>query len=153
MRPRIWALTAPALLAAFIPVEAQTKKNFPLQVHGFLLGTGAVRTTGMRPPGGVGGDFVLGETRLRIDATGATNGGAGFLQFKGDLFHDAVENRLDGEIREGYAGFTAGELDVRVGRQIVTWGVGDLFFHQRRVSKRLGVFLFRATHGIPETWC
>lgn len=118
----------PALWATLFPVEAQTNKDSPLQFHGFLLGEATLRTTGQRPAGGIGGDFVLGETRMRINVTGATNSGAGFFQFKGDLFYDAVTNRFDVDIREGYAGYSAGPLDLRVGRQIITWGVGDLFF-------------------------
>ncbi|MBI3647002.1 MAG: hypothetical protein HY233_13725 [Acidobacteriales bacterium] len=51
-----------------------------------------------------------------------------FLLFKGDVFHDAVVNRADGDLREGYAGYHRGPIDFRLGRQILTWGVGDLFF-------------------------
>jgi len=32
------------------------------------------------------------------------------------------------DLREAYAGYSAGPLDLRLGRQILTWGVGDLFF-------------------------
>ncbi|MEK7408381.1 MAG: DUF1302 family protein [Acidobacteriota bacterium] len=99
-----------------------------VQIHGFLMGNLAVRTTGERPPRGEGGAFVLGEERLRLDLSGAAASGRVSFLVKGDLFHDAVSNRVDGDLREAYAGFRGGPLDLRLGRQIVTWGAGDLFF-------------------------
>ncbi len=39
-----------------------------------------------------------------------------------------MANQLDGVIREAYLDYSRGWLDVRLGRQIVTWGVGDLLF-------------------------
>ncbi|MBI3681083.1 MAG: hypothetical protein HY235_11885 [Acidobacteria bacterium] len=109
-------------------VGAEEKKRLPVTIHGFLMGNASLRTTGERPPLGEGGAFVLGEERLRLDVSGATRSGSGFLLIKGDIFHDAVANRVDGDLREGYMGFRSGQFDVRLGRQIVTWGVGDLFF-------------------------
>jgi hypothetical protein len=99
-----------------------------LEVHGFLLGVVSGRTTGQRPSGGDGGDFVLGEERVRLDLSGATRSGKTSYLAKGDLFHDAVANRFDVDLREAYAGYTGDILDLRLGRQIITWGVGDLFF-------------------------
>lgn len=32
------------------------------------------------------------------------------------------------EIREGYADFTSSSYDLRLGRQVITWGLGDLIF-------------------------
>ena len=107
---------------------AEEKKRLPVTIHGFLMGNASIRTTGERPPMGEGGAFVLGEERLRVDVSGATKSGSGFLLFKGDIFHDAVANRVNGDLREAFAGFRRGQFDLRLGRQIVTWGVGDLFF-------------------------
>ncbi len=115
-----------ALLAS--PLAAQETARFPIKVHGFLMGNLALRSSGERPPNGEGGAFVLGEERLRLDVSGASKSGDVFLLFKGDVFHDAVVNRADGDLREGYAGYHRGPIDFRLGRQIVTWGVGDLFF-------------------------
>jgi hypothetical protein len=121
------ALTVLAILWPGI-LGAEEKNRLPVTIHGFLMGNTSLRTTGERPPMGEGGAFVLGEERLRIDVSGATKSGSGFLMFKGDIFHDAVANRVDGDLREAYAGFRRGQFDLRLGRQIVTWGVGDLFF-------------------------
>ncbi len=120
-----WAEEWPAATGASTPPE---EERLPVEFHGFLLGVLSRRTTGLRPPGGEGGDIVLGEERLRLELSGATGSSEGFFLAKGDLLHDAVENRLDVDLREGYAGFTRGPLDLRLGRQIATWGVGDLLF-------------------------
>lgn len=99
-----------------------------LEFHGFLLGTVSGRTAGERPPRGKNSDFVLGEERVRLDLSGATASGEATFQAKGDLFHDAIANRFDVDLREGYAGYSRDILDLRLGRQIVTWGTGDLFY-------------------------
>jgi len=113
-----------------LPVRAADSEASasPIAVHGFLLGIVSGRTTGEQPPRGDGGDFVLGEERVRFDLSGATKSGAGIVLAKVDLFHDAIDNPVDVDLREVYAGYTKGPLDVQLGRQIITWGVGDLFF-------------------------
>jgi hypothetical protein len=47
---------------------------------------------------------------------------------KGDAYYDNLDQKSSTELREGYFDFTAEKWDARVGRQIVTWGVGDLLF-------------------------
>lgn len=122
-------LAVAALLTLLLrPLTAEEKKRLPVTIHGFLMGNASLRTTGERPPLGEGGAFVLGEERLRLDVSGAAKSGRGFFLVKGDIFHDAVTNRADGDLREAYGGFHRGPFDLRLGRQIVTWGVGDLFF-------------------------
>src|SRR3989338_3350392 len=94
---------------------ATSAQETPFKLHGFVLGAVSGRVTGARPPGG--NDFVLGEERLRF-----------VLKGKGDAFHDAGANKIHGDLREAYAGYAKGPADLRFGRQIVTWGVGDLFY-------------------------
>ena len=119
---------APAPPAASDDAQAGKQKKFPVDIHGFLLGDIAIRTTGERPLKGEGGDFVLGEGRLRLDVSGATSSGKSYFLVKGDLFHDAIAKDFEADLREGYVGYARGPLDLRLGRQIITWGVGDLFF-------------------------
>ncbi len=125
-------VTAVGFTASALPGEAQEGGGSPsratVEVHGFLLGTVTGRTTGYRPEGSNGSDFVLVEERLRFDAGGATSTGAGVFLVKGDLFHEAGVDRSGVDLREAWVGYTAGALDLRLGRQIVTWGVGDLVF-------------------------
>jgi hypothetical protein len=113
-----------------LPAQAADSETAasPIALHGCLLGIVSGRTTGEQPPGGDSGDFVLGEERVRFDLSGTTKSGAGIALVKLDLFHDAIDNSVDVDLREAYAGYTKGPLDVQLGRQIITWGVGDLFF-------------------------
>ena len=127
----LWAaLLTPAqeISAASDPLQSKSASKLPfdLDVHGFLLGVVSGRTTGERPPGA--DDLTLGEERLRFDLSASPESGQPLVIVKGDLFHDAVANRLDDDLREAYVRYTKGSLDLSLGRQIVTWGVGDLFF-------------------------
>ena len=69
----------------------------------------------------------LGELRLRVE-TGYTLRAVQF-DFKGDLVLDRVVEDVDGELRELATSFSpAGQIDVKLGRQVLTWGTGDLLF-------------------------
>ena len=117
-------------VGAALPLQAASaeESGCPIAVHGFLLGIAAGRTTGEQPPQEDGGDFVLGEERVRFDLSGATRSGAALVLAKFDIVHDAIGNQVDVDLREAYAGYTQGPLDVQLGRQVITWGAGDLFF-------------------------
>ena len=102
-----------------------------LQLHGFAQGAFAYRLIEpdacpptQRPA--CEDDFVLGEERLRLEI--APRGNRWGLVAKGELIHDAIDNEVDGDLREGYLDLTFSALDLRVGRQVITWGVGDLIF-------------------------
>ncbi|MBI4457115.1 MAG: hypothetical protein HY644_14630 [Acidobacteria bacterium] len=106
----------------------QQSKNFPLRIHGFLMGNFTPRIEGDHPLGEEDSRFLWADERVRLEVTGNTaNGSLAFLA-KGDLFHDAVANKLDGTVREAYLDVSRGGFDLRLGREIVTWGVGDLVF-------------------------
>src|SRR3990172_5995387 len=81
--------------------QAVKQKKFPVDIHGFLLGDIAIRTTGERPLKGEGGDFVLGEGGLRLDISGATGSGKSYFLVKGDIFHDAIAKKFEADLREG----------------------------------------------------
>jgi hypothetical protein len=51
------------------------------------------------------------------------------VDFKGDLLWDHVTEDLDAQLRELAASFRpAASVDVKLGRQVLTWGTGDLLF-------------------------
>ena len=50
------------------------------------------------------------------------------LFLKTDVFYDHIDRKADMELREGYADYTSGKWDTRLGRQVITWGLGDLIF-------------------------
>jgi len=119
-------VSAFSLLAQSAPTSGN--KKFPLRIHGFLLGNYTARIDDAHPPGEEGGRFLWADERLRLELSGDTAKGNLSFLFKGDLFHDAVTNKVDGVVREAYLDYSRARFDVRLGRQIVTWGVGDLLF-------------------------
>jgi hypothetical protein len=99
-----------------------------IEIHGFLMGNYSLRTHAQKPDGKEGDDFLLAEERFRLDIFGWTESIEASIRFKGDLLYDHVANELDTDTRELYLDYTTGDFDLRLGRQIVTWGVGDLLF-------------------------
>jgi hypothetical protein len=69
----------------------------------------------------------ISEMRLQLDLS--TNMGWGTFKFKGDLYEDLVEEKEVAELRELNLLFSPlSNLDLKVGRQVLTWGTGDLLF-------------------------
>jgi hypothetical protein len=92
------------------------------------MGNYSLRTHGQKPDGKEGDDFLLAEERFRFDIFGWTESIEASIRFKGDLLYDHVAEEFDTDTRELYLDYTTGDFDFRLGRQIVTWGVGDLLF-------------------------
>lgn len=120
----------PALLVFSMVATAQgaAAQGIDGLLHGFVQANWSVRTTGADGPGLQTKDFLLGEERLQLELEDySASGTAGFLA-KIDFFHDALADRSDLEFREAYVDATIDRFSLRLGRQIVTWGVGDLIF-------------------------
>src|SRR3989338_5948251 len=96
-----------------------------LNLHGFGQVSYSPRITGLKPSAGKG-DFIFGEERLQLSLSGSS-GSNGFLT-KADFFHDGVTGKSDLEMREAYLDLGDEIIDARIGRQIITWGTGDLLF-------------------------
>ncbi|MBI2839952.1 MAG: hypothetical protein HYX75_16680 [Acidobacteria bacterium] len=99
-----------------------------VEAHGFVLADLAGRVTPEKPPAGNQSDFLLGEERLRLDIAAWLRSTNAAAKVKLDAAHDAVAGRFDVEVREAYIDWATGSIDVRAGRQVTTWGVGDLLF-------------------------
>ncbi len=103
------------------PVKA---KPWSVDWHGFAEGAFSVRT---RDNPVISGDDVLDEGRLQLE--GNYHQSWLTLQGKLDLLGDAVLSDADIIWREAWMSFPLGQaIDVRAGRQILTWGMGDLVF-------------------------
>jgi len=50
------------------------------------------------------------------------------MHAKVDFVHDALEGQFNVDLREAYLDYSTKRFDFRLGRQIATWGVGDLLF-------------------------
>lgn len=121
MEMMIFRVVLSMVLPAASPVLA-----VEVEMHGFVQGNYTARITGEDPPGSEGGDFVLGEERARLELI--SKGRQAGMALKMDFFHDSVADEGDLEFREGFVDYIADRYDSRLGRQIVTWGVGDLLF-------------------------
>ncbi len=73
-------------------------------------------------------ELTASETRLQLKLESFSEG-AEFLGRLDFVYDDYDKSSLNWELREGFAKFTVGRnLDVKIGRQIITWGTGDLIF-------------------------
>jgi hypothetical protein len=116
--PWHWMLLVP--LAVPLAAAAQA----PVETHGFAEMAAASRFLGDPV---ISDDFVLAEVRFRLDLSHFTDFAE--LSFKGDLVADDVIDDMEIDIRQAVITMHASRLlDVRAGRQVLTWGTGDLIF-------------------------
>ncbi|MFL0797817.1 MAG: hypothetical protein K6L73_10065 [Cellvibrionaceae bacterium] len=75
----------------------------------------------------VGSRESLNEGRLRLETE--KEFGSVVAKLKADGYHDGVEGKTSARIREAVVSFSPrSDMDVKLGRQILTWGTGDLVF-------------------------
>lgn len=122
----LFILQAP--LSMFPILESRVVWGDEVPLHGFAQVGYTMRVASDLPAGWPARerDFILGEERLQLEY--AQRSGTGGFSTKADLFHDAIDQVTRLDIREAYLDLSVGQLDLRAGRQIVTWGVGDLEF-------------------------
>lgn len=98
--------------------------------EGGVVVTGfAELAAGMRADsdGPVGRRMTLGDARLRAEAEWI--GDALEANAVGDLWYDAVTSDFEVEVRDLTVAFSpTDDIDVTAGRQVLTWGTGDLLF-------------------------
>ena len=98
--------------------------RLPVPLHGFLEMRAGARLT---DDPDVSRDFTLGETRLQLKSDPFYRGVQ--FTFKADALYDLVVEESHLDLREANAAFSPFSFaDVKVGRQILTWGTGDLLF-------------------------
>ena len=117
------ARVAGSALLAFAATAAGGAQE--LEVHGFIQANYALRLADP-DAGDPVDDFLLGDQRLQLDL-GRSSGTVSF-RTKVDLFHDAVAGEADLDVREAHVTLSGNRYDVTVGRQVLTWGVGDFVF-------------------------
>jgi len=94
-----------------------------IALSGFLQQNTAANTQTANPDGRHY-KWLEERAQLKLDASG----GAWRLLAKGDLAYEHLGRQDQSELREGYVDYAAGNWDLRVGRQVITWGLGDLVF-------------------------
>lgn len=105
--------------------EERARKASPWrELHGFWEARGGPRL-GQDPA--QPDDFTLAESRLQLEWTAPWKQVR--LEARGDLVADAVSDDLEWDQRELQLSASLGEsVDLKIGRQILTWGTGDLLF-------------------------
>ena len=95
----------------------------PIEVHGFYEMRAGYRIR--KDP--YEKDMSIMENRLQTDLSSYQDWGD--LRVRGDVYGDLVEEQADFDLREASI-FTRPLkfMDLKVGRQILTWGTGDLIF-------------------------
>lgn len=104
--------------------EEQDASPAGVQIHGFVEAAGSGRV--VNDPTSRH-DFTLGEGRFRLELRHERDRGA--LSFKGDLLADGATQAVELDLREVLVTWRLlSWLDLRVGRQVLTWGTGDMLF-------------------------
>jgi len=121
-------LPAAVVLVAGLALTVAQPASAQASLHGFAQFNYAFRATGAECPPQMACDIMRGEERvqLKLDLASA-NGGAGALA-RLDFVRDAVSDDLEPDLREAYLDGGGRRFSARLGRQIVTWGLGDLLF-------------------------
>ena len=103
---------------------------------------------------------TLGDFRLRLETEWDFIDSAS-IGFKGEVWYDDILEEVDTEIRDLSLSFSPGRsIDVRLGRQVLTWGSGDLLFLNDLFSKnwvsffsgREDEYLKNPTTAMRSTW-
>ncbi|MGD2080003.1 MAG: hypothetical protein PVJ36_02585, partial [Nitrospirota bacterium] len=105
----------------FVGPSLSAASDFTL--HGFFQGNYSVSAASENPDGD---DFKWAEERLQLQLDGSRD--PFYLSIKADAFYDHIDDEADVELREGYVDYVSTSWDLRLGRQIITWGLGDLIF-------------------------
>lgn len=101
------------LLISILPVWAQPS------IHGFAQANYSAKTSDGR-------DYLIGDERVQLKLAGSLEDASFFI--KTDIFHDSLGGITDTDLREGFLDLRTSHADIRVGRQVITWGIGDLIF-------------------------
>jgi hypothetical protein len=97
--------------------------DLPIEMHGFYQSRGGYRLQKDKYEK----DMSIMEDRIQFDLSSYPDWGD--LKVKGDVFADWAAERADFDLREANIFVSPLDfLDLKVGRQVLTWGTGDLIF-------------------------
>lgn len=95
---------------------------------GFVQTHVAGRTNQVACPPGTACDFPAAELRGQLKAEGKNSSGNAAFLGRFDLLRDAAIDDTRLVTRELFGDLTSEKASARLGRQVITWGVGDLLF-------------------------
>lgn len=118
-------LTLLILLWAVSSVSAEGwRDDLPFDLNGFVEGGFGIR---MQNDPHQHHDVNYAEVRLQLEAYKALEWSE--LKVRLDLFRDEALHEFNADLREAHILLTPTDtLDLKIGRQILTWGTGDLIF-------------------------
>jgi len=95
-----------------------------LPISGYFESTASYRT---KHNNVIANEWVAQDVRGRIQTYYSQHDIV--VSYKGEIYFDGITSQWHGLNREAYIGFTpASSIDIRAGRQVLTWGTGDLLF-------------------------
>lgn len=103
--------------AEYVQEEETEDNSLRIQVKGFLDTYHAARTEDKA-------DWMASRTRARGEVK-LEKGAASLFVSMNATYNAILKDRTGMELREAYLAYAKGNLDLRVGRQIVVWGVAD----------------------------
>ena len=107
----------------------------------------------------VGSKQTLGDARVRVESE--WSGERLTVRFKGDGWYDSYLEEFNGELRDLTLAFSpTSNWDLKLGRQVLTWGTGDLVFLNDLFPKdwisffagREDEYLKAPSNAIRATW-
>jgi len=99
-----------------------------VSLDGFAQSHVAGRTSRVACPSGTACDFPAAELRGQLKAEGKNSSGDAAFLARLDLLRDAAVDDTRLVTRELFGDLTSEKASARLGRQVITWGVGDLLF-------------------------
>ena len=123
----IWFVMVASLPAVALDTDENSDDSLfpelPIEVHGFYETRSGYRLRKDKYEK----DMSIMEDRLQLDLSSYPDWGD--LKVKGDVFGDLVTEEVDFDLREANVFVSPLDfMDLKVGRQILTWGTGDLIF-------------------------
>lgn len=111
------------IFALSVLLNSNTTFAEDIDIHGFFQGNYSVGLDGSNPDGG---DLKWAEEKLQLKIS--ANKKSFYLFIKGELSYDHISEESELELRESYLDYLSDNWDLRLGRQVITWGLGDLIF-------------------------
>ncbi|MEN8258159.1 MAG: hypothetical protein ABFS09_09900 [Thermodesulfobacteriota bacterium] len=116
-------LSAGPAQAAMGQLKDSLYDKYEIDFAGFLEARGGVRSQDDT----YADDASIAEARLQLDLS--KDFGWGVFKAKGDILADGVTDQLTGRMRDLNLLFSPlDNMDMKIGRQTLTWGTGDLLF-------------------------
>jgi len=118
-----WAASASESWDDWSDEEGKNQES-SFEYRGFVEALAGVRTQD-NPV--IANDMTAEELRLQGELSGYQ--GSLFTSLKLDFYADQVTEKVSADLREAYVQWpVADQVDLKLGRQVLTWGTGDLLF-------------------------